>query len=440
MTDPVATPELRLRGAELRVAAWPAGLPVPFGLRRDGGELRGPARLRHEVLLAARCAGLACRDTAAEAMLRLERAAAPPAVPGPLPGAFVRAWELALHRGICAGLELAERTQFVVWAAARLGRRSLVVVVDSGVESAWQRALGPAPLAATGVDVRTVAQVGRAAHVFGDRYELFAVDAPEAMPGGLLDAWLDGSGALHRVGFVAAADARLLAWSARIGPLCASARARHAPACHELRIAMPVDVACAYATAWHTFLAAFDRFAAAHPQAGFGTFVERARREPAWRPAVLAWHAALRCAAWHEHKAQVVAQLLELHRGQRLLVFTPSREVAYELAERHLIPAVTAELPRAERDRLVAAFLAGRLPVLAAPRLLDRGLPEGCADAAILVGGGFGRDQRTARIARVAAGGVVHELVSLDTLEVGRANRWRETAAARVLFEHEPRR
>src|SRR5690606_32093453 len=147
------------------------------------------------------------------------------------------------------------------------------------------------------------------------------------------------------------------------------------------------------------------------------------------RPALRAWHEALRLASWHAHKAAVVADLLHRHRGQRVLLFTPDRATAYELGRTHLVAAITSEIPRAERHALLTAFAKGSLHTLAGPRLLDAGIAERTADVAILIGGGFGRDQRLSRRRRVRSSGIIYELVSQETLEVGRAQRFRDPGA-----------
>jgi superfamily II DNA or RNA helicase len=274
-------------------------------------------------------------------------------------------------------------------------------------------------------------------HWLGARHDLIVVDAPERMPQVLLGRALDASAALARVGLPARIDwPTAERWTPFLGPVVVAFDERRRPRCLELRVPLPDALRERYQSAWHRFLAAFDRFAAARPNAGFGTFVEQARQDQAQRPALHAWHEALRLAAWHEHKAGVVAELLERHRRERVLVFTPDRRSAYEIAGKWLVPAITAEIPLAERARLLDAFATGSLHALAGPRLLETGIPAGTADVAILVGGGYGRDQRDTRCGRVAETGVVYELVTWDTVEVGRARRWRGAAAEAAVVVH----
>ncbi|MBP8300022.1 MAG: hypothetical protein KA020_06670 [Planctomycetes bacterium] len=432
MNDADAMPGLDLAGGELVVRGWPATQPPPFGLRRDGALLRGPARLRAAVRRGFAHAGLPFRDVLAQPPL-------PTLPPPPLlrtEASLLAIWRLGGHQGLTAGLPFDSRVHLVLGAITERCQRALVVTVDTGATHLWQRELGMAGLLAH-ADVVTAADAARCMPPLARRHDVLAVDAPELMPWPTLEAVLDGSAASSRLGFASRADARgLLRWSRGLGPLLGIVDTSTPPRTVELRVPLPQRTAEAHATAWHKFLAAFDRFAALQPNAGFGTFVQQAREDPEQRPALLAWHEALHLASWHAHKALLIADLLQRHRGERILVFTPDRASAYELARSHLIAPITAELPRTERLSTVDQFLDGTLRVLAGPRLLDLGVPEQFADVGILVGGGYGRDQRAARCRRVAPQGVIYELVSNDTVEVGRAHRWRgSTANSTAVFQ-----
>jgi len=282
-----------------------------------------------------------------------------------------------------------------------------------------------------------VAAAARDIGWLGRRHDLLIADLPELMPGPRLLAVLDGSAAGARLLLPQDAHPRdLLAWTGRSGPVLAVCGRDPALRTVELRVPLPADARAVYDAAWSEFLAAYDRFAVAHPHAGFSTFVALARGDAAARPALLAWHRALRAAADNRNKAAVAARLLQRHRGERVLVFAPDRASAYALARAHLIAPITAEIPRAERRAAVAAFARGELRALVGPRLLDTGVPERCADVGIAVGGGFGRAQRKARAARIRAGGLFYELCGLDTVEVGRARRWRGSAAGPAVVVH----
>ncbi len=432
MSDVASMPRLDLVGGELSVRGWPPTEPPPFGLRTCGAELRGPARLRTAARRALELSGLPFHDCFE-----------PPTLP-PLPApALLRTeasllanWRLSGHQGLAAGFDQDGRRHLAHGALADRPHRALLVVVDTGAVHVWQTELRDT-MQAERVTITTVAAAARMIRTLATCHDVLLVDTPELMPWPTLEAVLDGSPAGSRLGFVGRPDARgLLRWSPGLGPLLGVVLGSAPPPTLELRVPMPARTAEAHAEAWHTFLTAYDRFAALQPNVGFGTFVQQARNSEVQRPALLAWHAALRLASWHAHKATLVGDLLQRHRGERILVFTPDRQSAYELARTHLITPITAELPRAERQAAVDAFLAGTLKVLAGPRLLDLGVPEGLADVGILLGGGFGQDQRAVRRRRISPHGLIYELVSIDTVEVGRAHRWRGTTADAVAVVH----
>lgn len=426
---------IRCRAGCLEVSGWPADLAAPFGLAGSGERLRGPARLRWRVRQALQQAGRPVRDETRMAVGPVTLAAAAQDVVVAALSADGAALWSALRRfgfrGLLAGVPEVERVSLLRRACVALGGPVLLVVADSGAEQRWRQALAAMQQDPRAVEVRSLASAARDAHWLGSRHDVLCIDAIELLPCQTLERLLDASAALARIAFCGRIDWRLAArFAAGLGPVVCSFATDAVPRCNELRVPMPEACERSYAHAWSIFLAAFDRFAALRAGAGFGAFVAQARHDPLQRPALTAWHEALRLAAWHEHKAAVVGELLERHRGQRVLVFTPDRQVAYELSRQHLIAAVTAELPARERAQLLQSFADGSLRALAGPRLLDLGVPEGSADVAILVGGGFGREQRRARCRRVADSGLVYELVSLDTVEVGRGHRWRDTAAA----------
>jgi hypothetical protein len=126
---------------------------------------------------------------------------------------------------------------------------------------------------------------------------------------------------------------------------------------------------------------AYDRFTALRPGAGFGTFVHEARAAPAWRPALLAWHRARRVAAWNAAKVQACRNCCSGIAAPRCWRHA-DRGSAYALAREHLVAPVTAELPRAERAALLAAFASGTQKVLVGPRLLDLGVTPGAPTSA----------------------------------------------------------
>ena len=428
---------LDLHQGQLRVRGWPPTLPLLRGLDvADGGALRARPGLRARVRRTLHAAGVPFVDALQPPPLASDRL---PACPEPPPTAL-RPWREHGGAGLAIGLHEGERIDLVLAAAHRTRAACLVVVRDTGAVQAWESRLRERG-GCFAVAVHTLAD---ALHRFAHRtwhHDLLVVDTAELLPTAALTALLDGSACAHTLGF--ATDAHhpaMPTWTAQFGPLLLVAE--HAAPCSRVELHLPLtaDERREHDAAWHTFLAAFDHFVAARPQAGFGTFVQQARQEPTLRPALLAWHRAQRLASWNAAKAAACDELLARHRADRVLVFTPDRASAYQLARAHLVAPITAELARGERARLLDDFRRGTLRCLVGPRLLDLGVSEGLADVGILVDGGLGERQRRARLRRIRAGGLAHELIAQDTAEVGRVRRFTRHAAPALAGDHTDRR
>lgn len=420
---------LSARGGRLRAVGWPLTLPLPFGLARaSDGTVEGPGRLRRAArsALAGRVAYV---DEAGPPPVRLT--ASPPREPAI--EAMVRSW-LRTGTGVLAGLPLGERTGLVPFVASVLSAPALVVVPDTGAVAAWLRHLEPWFGARVGearrsgerpaVALATLPFAARESDWIAQRAELLVVDGLEHGPLSQLRAVVDASVALSRLGLCARGDrADLPERCAGLGPVLADLDADPSALRVELRLPLEPPERERHDEAWSAFLSAFDRFAALRPSASFGEFVRTARTDVVLRPGLLAWHRAARAASFSVAKRACLDELLARHRGERVLVFTPDRESAYEVAARHAIAPVTAELPRAERDRALREFAAGRLRALVGPRLLETGVDEGAADVGIALAAPLSRAQRDARLARVRRGGRCYELTSQETAEVSRVAR-----------------
>lgn len=411
---------LERQAGSLCVRGWPTFLRTPHDLHPAAdGSLRAPlsarARLRRQLL----AAGAPFVDLLAS----------PPLEPDERPHAIVPAppalttWLGHGGHGVVVGLGDGARVDFVLAAVHHTGARTLLLVRDSGAELHWQAALRERPGTAA-IDVVALGRALRELATRPPRHDLLVVLQPELLPASTLEAVLAGLAPAHVLALLDHATPDLLAITAWAGPLLLVAHRGAGAERLELHLPLAADERAAYELAFHEFLCGYDAFVALRPNAGFGTFVQEARQHPAWRPSLLAWHRARALAAWNVAKAVACGELLARHRGQAVLVFTPDRGSAYEIARAHLVAPLTAELGRHERAALLAAFARRQLLVLVGPRLLELGVAAGTADVGIVVGGGFGRGDRRARFDRVGPHGVVHELVAADTVEVANARRF----------------
>ena len=82
-------------------------------------------------------------------------------------------------------------------------------------------------------------------------------------------------------------------------------------------------------------------------------------------------------------------------------MFTADNATAYAIARELLVVPITADIKRAERERMLARFRAGDAPVLVSSQVLDEGLDVPEADVAIIVGGSGSERRHVQRVGRV---------------------------------------
>jgi superfamily II DNA or RNA helicase len=125
-------------------------------------------------------------------------------------------------------------------------------------------------------------------------------------------------------------------------------------------------------------------------------------------------------------KVELVGDLLDRHDRDRVLVFVATAAQAYRIAERFLVPVITAQTQRAEREQILERFRAGVFRRIVSARVLNEGVDVPDAGVAIVASGMQGAReliQRVGRVLRPAPGkeAIVHELVTKRTLDEKRA-------------------
>jgi DNA excision repair protein ERCC-3 len=123
-------------------------------------------------------------------------------------------------------------------------------------------------------------------------------------------------------------------------------------------------------------------------------------------------------------KDEVVAQLIEAHPGERILVMGIYLDQLERLSKRLGVPLVTGQTPMAEREELIGAFRRGEIGTLVVSKVANFSLDLPEASIAIQVSGTFGsrqeEAQRLGRIVRPKSDGrsaVFYSLVTRDTLD-----------------------
>jgi superfamily II DNA or RNA helicase len=155
---------------------------------------------------------------------------------------------------------------------------------------------------------------------------------------------------------------------------------------------------------------------------GWQAFIAASARSAAGRRAMKAYRESKRIALGTDAKLRVLAQVLERHRRDRVIVFTAENEMVYRISEQFLVPAITHETPIKERREWLEAFNKGDVLALVTSKVLNEGvnIPDASV-AVVLSGSGSSREhiQRLGRILRKQPEkeAILYEVVTANTAE-----------------------
>ena len=146
------------------------------------------------------------------------------------------------------------------------------------------------------------------------------------------------------------------------------------------------------------------------------------------RRAFLARQRLLHLLAHAQGRLYLLETLLKEYITERVLIFTEQNALAYTIASRYLIPAITHETNAAERKHVLDGFQAGHYRVIVTSRVLNEGVDVPEAKVAIVLGGTSGTREYVQRLGRVLRKAdnkqaVLVEVIARKTLEEGRVQR-----------------
>lgn len=130
-----------------------------------------------------------------------------------------------------------------------------------------------------------------------------------------------------------------------------------------------------------------------------------------------------------KRKLEKLREILERHKGEKIIIFTRHNELVYEISRRFLIPAITHKTDKKERSEILKKFREGRYKAIASSQVLDEGIDVPDASVGVIISGtGSSRElvQRLGRILRPAPGkekAILYEFISVGTSEVRVAKR-----------------
>ncbi|MBI1882047.1 MAG: DEAD/DEAH box helicase, partial [Chloroflexi bacterium] len=127
-------------------------------------------------------------------------------------------------------------------------------------------------------------------------------------------------------------------------------------------------------------------------------------------------------------KLDALDQLLREHRDLPMLIFTAHNRHAYQIARRHLIPAITHQTTAAERKAILDGFRAGIYRAIVTSKVLNEGVDVPEAKIAVVLGGSASAREYIQRLGRVLrkrgnTQAILYEVIARKTVDEGIAQR-----------------
>lgn len=366
------------------------------------------------------------------------------------------AFEAFNRRGIIALPTGSGKTRIACAAMAQSGESTVVLVPTRVLLEQWVsvlRAHFGDPVGVVGDGMKSICRITvmtfegayRCLDRFGDHFGMVVVDEAHHFSGGIRSEALEMCPAPLRLGLTATPPEPGSVGAERlqelIGPLVFQLEiadlAGHDLAALEivrLYVTLTPEQRAAYARDIAPFSQLRREIRRATPDADWLLSVRTIARMPGGRDVLAAMQRAGSLAAFPAAKRRTVQALLARHRGDRTLLFTASADHAYTVAEEALIPVITADVPRRDREAILAAFRERRVRAICSARVLNEGVDVPEANVAVIVAGTLGARehvQRIGRILRPAEGkrAVAYDLVTLDTVDEARARARRSVRA-----------
>ncbi|WP_336326643.1 DEAD/DEAH box helicase family protein [Halovenus sp. HT40] len=151
--------------------------------------------------------------------------------------------------------------------------------------------------------------------------------------------------------------------------------------------------------------------------------VKRSGTDPQAREALLAKQRAREVMMNAEKKVDRLAEILDRHREDRIIVFTAHTDLVYRLSERFLLPAITHETGASERKEILGKFREGEYSRIVTANVLDEGVDVPAANVAVLLSGSGSEREFTQRLGRILRptdddrSATLYELVTEETAE-----------------------
>lgn len=200
----------------------------------------------------------------------------------------------------------------------------------------------------------------------------------------------------------------------------------------RIRIDLTDDERVAYDNAYSTYTGYVRdaRLRESHGQYWWNEFTRRSGYEQVARRAKVAELKLKDIVHQARGKLDALDSLLRQHLHTPMLIFTAHNRFAYEIARRHLVPAITHQTKAAERKAILDGFRDGTYRAIVTSKVLNEGVDVPEAKIAIVLGGSATAREYIQRLGRVLrkqgnAEAVLYEVIARKTVDEGIAQRRR---------------
>jgi superfamily II DNA or RNA helicase len=137
-----------------------------------------------------------------------------------------------------------------------------------------------------------------------------------------------------------------------------------------------------------------------------------------------------------KEKLAYLEHLLDMHRGDRAIIFTQDNATAYAVSKQFLIPTITHQTKVRERSAILASLAEGTFGAVVTSKVLNEGVDVPDANVAIVLSGSGSVREHVQRLGRVLRKkgdkrAIAYELVTGATNETYTSERRREHVAWR---------
>jgi superfamily II DNA or RNA helicase len=348
------------------------------------------------------------------------------------------------------------KTFVAMLAINRVGRPALVVTPTIDLMTQWYRELGVAfdvPIGLLGggyhdlqpLTVTTYDSARIHVEKWANRYGLIVFDEAHHLPSASNASAAVGALAPFRLGLTATperADGQEVMLDHLIGPLVyrreiteltgeflASYRTE------RLYVELTPDEAAAYQQARdHYRQFCSERGFSLGGANGLRRFIMESTRSREGRAAFESFQLQRKIALAAPAKLHLLERLLDIHRNDRVIIFTHDNATVYEISRRFLVPAITHQTKTKERKHILDGFLTGEYTTVVTSRVLNEGVDVPAANVGIVLSGTSTVAEHVQRLGRLLRKqgekqALLIEVVSRGTVEEYSSARRRQHQA-----------